>query len=198
MRLGHVVVLVRNLDDMIAFYVEVVDLQISDIGTAAGRPGTPRIALLSWDPATIHHQIALLEVRPDPNAPRNVHHIAFEVDSLADLRAIWARVRSDQRCRSLDPAADGPVTAFIGDQWSIRFADPEGNGIEIYAPTPWDTRAAMTPYSTSGLVFEPFDIAADDATLIAWGERQLAVMGMDYWPRGERPWTSKVKRRTVR
>ena len=181
---------------MVAFYVEVVGLQVSDIGTAGGRPGTPRIALLSWDPPTLHHQIALLEVRPDPTAPRNVHHVAFEVDTLDELRTVWNRVRVDRRAGSLDPAAAGPVTAFIGDQWSVRLADPEGNGIEVYAPTPWDARAAATPYSTSGRAFEPFDLDADDDTLIAWGALQLDVMGMDHWPRGDRPWPPDVEHRT--
>lgn len=188
--------LVRDLDAMVSFYVEVVGLQVSDIGTAGGRPGTPRIALLSWDPPTLHHQIALLEVRRDPAAPRNVHHVAFEVDALDELRTVWNRVRADGRPGSLDPVAAGPVTAFIGDQWSVRFTDPEGNGIEIYAPTPWDARAAATPYSTSGRAFEPFDLDADDDTLNAWGARQLAVMGMDYWPRGDRPWSPEIQHRT--
>jgi catechol 2,3-dioxygenase-like lactoylglutathione lyase family enzyme len=194
-RLGHVVVLVRDLDEMVAFYVDAVGLQVSDVGTGGGRPGTPRIAFLSWDPPTLHHQIALLEVRPDPSAPRNVNHIAFEVDTLDELRTVWNRVRDDKRAGSLDPAADRPATGFMGDQWSVRFTDPEGNGLEIYAPTPWDARAAAKPYSTSRM-FEPFDLDTDDEALIAWGERQLKVMEMDHWPRGERAWPTNVETRT--
>jgi catechol 2,3-dioxygenase-like lactoylglutathione lyase family enzyme len=195
MRLGHVAVLVGDLDEMVAFYVEAVGLQVSDIGTAGGRPGTPRIAFLSWDPPTLHHQLALLELRPDPRAPRNVNHIAFEVDTLDELRTIWDRVRDDDRAGSLDPRDSGPVTAFMGDQWSVRFSDPEGNGIEIYAPTPWDARAAAKSYSTSGM-FETFDLDTDDDALIAWGERELKALEMEHWPRGERPWPRNVEPRT--
>ena len=155
------------------------------------------MAFLSWDPPTLHHQLALLEVRADPSAPRNVNHVAFEVDTLGELRTIWSRVRGDKRAGSLDPTADGPVTAFMGDQWSVRFTDPEGNGIEIYAPTPWDARAAAKPYSTSRM-FEPFDLDTDDDALIAWGARQLEAMEMDHWPRGERPWPTNVEPRTKR
>jgi catechol 2,3-dioxygenase-like lactoylglutathione lyase family enzyme len=93
MRLGRVAVGVGDLDEMVAFYVEVVGLQVSDLGTGGGRPEMPQAAFLSWDPARLHHQLALLEVRPDLTAPRNVHHIAFEVDSLDELRAVWRRVR---------------------------------------------------------------------------------------------------------
>lgn len=199
MRLGHVAVLVSDLDEMVAFYTDVVGLQVSEIGTGAGRPDAPRIGFLSWDPPTLHHQLAFLEVRPDPNAARNVNHIAFEVDNLDDLRPIWRRVKSDGRAGSLQPGSTGPVTAFLGDQWSIRFTDPEGNGIEIYAPTPWDTVAAAKPYSrTSGDVFELFDLELDDDALVAWGARQLAALEIDHWPRGERPWPPNIERRTNR
>jgi catechol 2,3-dioxygenase-like lactoylglutathione lyase family enzyme len=186
MRLGHVAVGVGDLDEMVAFYLEVVGLQVSDTGTGGGRPGMPRAAFLSWDPATLHHQVALLEVRRDPTAPRNVHHIAFEVDTLDELRAIWRRVSSDSRAGKLQPDADGPVTAFMGDQWSLRFTDPEGNGIEIYAPTPWDTPAAATPYSLApNVFFDSFDLDLDDEALVAWGTSQLDALGMEHWPRGD-------------
>jgi catechol 2,3-dioxygenase-like lactoylglutathione lyase family enzyme len=199
MRLGHVAVGVGDLDEMVAFYLEVVGLQVSDTGTGGGRPGMPRAAFLSWDPATLHHQVALLEVRRDPTAPRNVHHIAFEVDTLDELRAIWRRVSSDSRAGKLQPDADGPVTAFMGDQWSLRFTDPEGNGIEIYAPTPWDTPAAATPYSLApNVFFDSFDLDLDDEALVAWGTSQLDALGMEHWPRGERPWPASVERRVSR
>ena len=127
MRIGHVAFLVRDLDEMVAFYVDVVGLQLTEIGRGAGRAKAPRIAFLSWDPATLHHQLAFVEM-PRAASPRNVGHVAFEVDALADLRPIWNRVRTDNRAGGLQPA-DKPVTAFMGDQWSIRFADPETNGI---------------------------------------------------------------------
>jgi hypothetical protein len=85
--------------------------------------------------------------------------------------------------------ADRPTTAFMGDQWSIRFTDPEGNGIEVYAPTPWDTVAAGAPYTShEGRVFEPFDIDVADGDLVAWGEKHMQAMGQQHWPRGTRPW----------
>jgi catechol 2,3-dioxygenase-like lactoylglutathione lyase family enzyme len=195
MRLGHVAFLVRELDEMVAFYVETVGLKVSDIGTAGGRPGTPRAAFLSWDPPTLHHQLALLEVGRDPGEPVNVNHVAFEVDTLDELRTIWNRVSADNRAGSLDPTAGGPVTAFMGDQWSVRFTDPEENGIEIYAPTPWDTRAAAQPYSATRF-FEPFDLDADDDALATWGARHLTAMEIDHWPRGERPWPATVEPRS--
>jgi catechol 2,3-dioxygenase-like lactoylglutathione lyase family enzyme len=197
MRLGHVAFAVRDLDAMVAFYVEVVGLQVSEIGHGAGRASAPRIAFLSWDPATLHHQLALTEARGDVR-PGNVHHVAFEVGGLAELRPIWERLAADHRAGGLWPAEE-VVTAFMGDQWSIRFSDPEANGVEIYAPTPWDTAAAARPYSrTPGVVFDPFDFELDDEALVAWGDRQLEALEMEHWPRGTRPWPPSVERRTSR
>ena len=190
MHLGHAVIVVNDLDQMLAFYSEVLGLQVSDIGTGAGRPGTPRVAFLSSDPPTTHHQLGLLELPRDLDAPQNVNHLAFEVDSLDALRAVWGRVRGDSRAGGL--AFPSPATAFQGDQWSIRFSDPEGNGVEVYAPTPWDARAASTPYTnTPGRLFEPFDLDLSDEELTEWGARHMDEVGQEYWPRGERPWLSR-------
>jgi catechol 2,3-dioxygenase-like lactoylglutathione lyase family enzyme len=188
MRLGHAAFLVEDLDRMTSFYCETLGFAVSDVGRGAGRSTGPRAAFLSWTPSTLHHQLAFIEVNRDPKAPRNVHHIAFEVDSLDDLRTVWKRVANDPRASSLDPNTVGPVTAFMGDQWSIRFTDPEGNGIEIYAPTPWDAVAAAAPYTASGFAFEPFDIDASDDALAVWGAQHMDTMGQEHWPRGERPW----------
>jgi catechol 2,3-dioxygenase-like lactoylglutathione lyase family enzyme len=194
MRLGHAVLVVNDLDAMLAFYTETLGLRISDVGTGAGRAGTPRIAFLSSDPAACHHQIGLLELPREPSAAANVNHVAFEVDTLDDLRAVWGRVRVDPRAGGL--AAAAPVTAFQGDQWSIRFSDPEGNGIEVYAPTPWDAKAASRPYTRRpGYLFEPFDLDCSDDELIAWGAEHMEEVGQEHWPRGERPWPSVRSRR---
>jgi catechol 2,3-dioxygenase-like lactoylglutathione lyase family enzyme len=185
MRLGHVVLLVRDLDEMMSFYEDAVGLQVSDIGTAGGRPGGPAMGFMSWDPSVLHHQVALLEVGREPTAPRNVHHFAFEVDDLDALREAWKRVKDDPRAGGLDPGVPGPVTAFQADQWGIRFADPEGNGVEIYTPTPWDARAASAPYTDTKMAFESFDLGQDDENLLAWGAKQ--VKRLEHWDRGTRP-----------
>jgi hypothetical protein len=129
-----------------------------------------------------------LELPRDGDSPRILNHIAFEVETLDDLRAVWDRVANDPRAGGLGPV-DGPITAFQGDQWSLRFTDPEGNGVEVYAPTPWDAKAAAAPYSLRpGYFFEPFDLDRDDDQLVAWGAQHMETVGQEHWPRGERPW----------
>jgi Glyoxalase/Bleomycin resistance protein/Dioxygenase superfamily len=162
---------------------------VTDTGTGGGLPGAPRMAFLSPDPAISHHQLALLELPRDLDASQNVNHIAFEVDSLDDLREVWNRVKVDSRAGGL--GFPSPATAFECGQWSIRFSDPEGNGVEVYALTPWEAKAASTPYTkTPGRFFEPFDMDLSDDELAAWGANHMDQMGQEYWPRGKRPWSS--------
>lgn len=186
MHLGHVALNVGDLDLMVSFYVDTIGLRVTDIGTAGGRTGAPRIAFLSAEPSTVHHHVAFLERPGDHGAHSGMNHLAFEVGSLDDLRDVWRRVQADARAGGLGTPA--PVTAFQADQWSIRLSDPEGNGVEIYALTPWDARAAATPYSPRpGVVFEPFDLDRSDEELIAWAEQLMAELGTARWPRGQRP-----------
>ena len=72
----------------------------------------------------------------------------------AVLVAMHARVR-----------AEG-ITQFRivthGNAWSVYFADPEGNRIELFVDTPWHT---PQPFA------EPFDIEASDAAIMAQTEK---------------------------
>jgi catechol-2,3-dioxygenase len=186
MRLGHVVITANDFETMLDFYCATIGLQVSDIGTGAGKPDAPRIAFLSADPAARHHELAILELPPDRSGISVLNHIAFEVPSLELLRERWERVQNDPRSGGL--MARGPATAFQGDQWSIRLSDPEGNGVEVYAPTPWDVRAAAASYSRSPQVaFEPIDLTMGDDELATWGVALMDELGLEYWPRGQRP-----------
>jgi catechol-2,3-dioxygenase len=186
MRLGHIVIAVSDLDGMLEFYRETIGLTVSDVGTGGGRPGLPRIAFLTSDRHRMHHELALIELPGEAGASGVLNHFAFEVDDLNELRAMWHRVTIDPRAGGLRDAA--PATGFQGDQWSIRLCDPEGNGVEVYAPTPWDVAAARTPYTRrTDTMFEPFDLALSDRELEAWGQHHLEDLTLAYWPRGQRP-----------
>jgi catechol-2,3-dioxygenase len=79
-----------------------------------------------------------------------VNQISFKLPTLADLKAMHARLR-----------AEGIKEFRIvthGNAWSVYFADPEGNRVELFVDTPWHT---PQPYA------EPFDIEAPLETILA-------------------------------
>ena len=66
----------------------------------------------------------------DENPPNSVHHFAFRVDSLDDVKLMDIRLAEDGRVANRLPLTHG-------NAWSIYFSDPEGNGIEVFCDTPW-------------------------------------------------------------
>ena len=124
-RWSHCVLKVRDIDAMADFYCDAFGFRVADRGDLG--PGK-RIAFLSGS-STDHHQLGLLEGRGDDDTT-SLDHNAFRVDSIDDVRAMVEWVQADSRI------GDGfPVTH--GNAVSVYFADPEGNGIEIFADTPW-------------------------------------------------------------
>ena len=126
LRWSHCVLRVRDLDAMVAFYCDVLGFQVSDRGPLG--EGGPEIVFLSGS-SSDHHQIAFAAVR-GPEEATSLEHNAFRVDSLADVRAMFERVSADARVKAAAPLTHGNAI-------SVYFADPEGNGIEVFCDTPW-------------------------------------------------------------
>jgi catechol 2,3-dioxygenase-like lactoylglutathione lyase family enzyme len=131
LRWSHAVLYVRNLEEMIRFYRDVLGFEVSDRGPLdPSNPGL-EIAFLS-QVGSDHHQLAFVPVRGGGSATP-VDHFAFRVDSLADVKAMAARLRADGRGADLNPLNHG-------NAWSVYFKDPEGNGLEVFCDSPWGVR----------------------------------------------------------
>lgn len=148
-RFSHIGIHVHDIEAMVAFYTELLGLEITDRGRLP-IPGDPQIVFLSSDPEE-HHQIALVEGRRDGGIEGGVvNQISFHVGSLADLRAMKAA------------AEKAGVTRFMpmshGRGWSIYFPDPEGNGIECFVDTPWHVRQP---------VVDELDLSLTDEEILA-------------------------------
>ena len=143
---SHLGINVHDLARMEDFYTRVLGLLVSDRGTLANGP---TLVFLSRDPDE-HHQIVLVTGRAPDTRDNVVNQISFKLPALADLKAMHARVR------------DAGVKEFRivthGNAWSIYFADPEGNRVEVFVDTPWHTRQPCA---------EPFDITAPTETILA-------------------------------
>lgn len=123
-QLTHLGFQVRDMDRMIDFYTRVIGLVMTDRGPYY-RGG--EIVFLSRDPSE-HHQVVLASGRA-ADMGTIINQISFLVDSLEDLREFHAELVAEH-VKELAPRNHG-------NAWSIYFHDPEGNRIELYAPTPW-------------------------------------------------------------
>lgn len=146
-RIGHVHLKVSDLDRSIAFYRDVIGLEVTQ------RYGA-QAAFLSA--GGYHHHLGLntWESQGGPRPPRNavgLYHTAFLYpDRTALARACRRALEAGVR---IEGAADHGVSE------AIYFSDPDGNGIELYrdrAPEDWPRDAA----GRLEMVNDPLDLPA--------------------------------------
>ena len=119
-KVGHLVLRVRNIENAVAFYTDVLGL--NDV--ARGDFGEGAMAFLST--GNSHHDLALVESSElGSRRSSRLHHFALKVgDALGDLVA--ARDHLEGVGAPVHGAMDHRVTQ------SIYTADPDGNLIELY------------------------------------------------------------------
>lgn len=138
--LDHVNIHVRNAERAHQWYTELLGLHTQDIFY---HPGTEkmRAAFLSCDPDHAH-DIALFEVGEDAQAQVKgqvgLNHIAWRMGTLDDLKTMYGRL-----------AERGIKTRVVDHSISIGvyFADPDGNGLEVYYELPKDEWKQDRPFS---------------------------------------------------
>ena len=123
---SHCVLKVRDIDAMVSFYGDVLGFRVADKGPLG--PDGPSIVFMSGS-SSDHHQIAFAATR-GPEDVTSLDHNAFRVESIGDVQEMIARVSADERVTNHAPLTHGNAV-------SVYFADPEGNGIEIFCDTPW-------------------------------------------------------------
>ena len=119
--LSHVVLYVNDLDTMVAFYRDVLGLNISH-----QYPG--RMVFMTPGLEVDDHQIALLKGREGD--AKLIAHIAFRVGAPADVKAYY------EQFKATGVRVDHCVShAYVeeGNTVSCYFDDPEGNRLEVYA-----------------------------------------------------------------
>jgi catechol 2,3-dioxygenase len=119
--LGHVVFYVKNLEQSLAFYRDL--LGFKEIGRVFNGAAA---ALTS---GRTHHELLLIQVGDAPGPPqgrrRGLYHIGIKVgDSLGELRA--AKRELEQAAVMIDGMSDHTVSQ------SLYLRDPDGNEVELY------------------------------------------------------------------
>ena len=125
---SHAVIRVRDVEKVAKFYCDVLGFSVADQGTLGPDGQGPGIVFLSSS-SSDHHQIAFAAVR-GPEEATSLDHVAFRVDSVAEVKEMYHRIAADERVENA-----GPVTH--GNAISVYFKDPEGNGVEVFCDTPW-------------------------------------------------------------
>jgi catechol 2,3-dioxygenase-like lactoylglutathione lyase family enzyme len=120
-RLSHVVLYVNDLEKMVAFYRDV-------LGLVKYREHPGRMVFMTPDPELDDHQLALAKGRE--GQAKIVAHIAWEVETPADVKAFYDRFKAQgvpiDHCVS-------HAYEEMGNTVSCYFLDPEGNRLEVYA-----------------------------------------------------------------
>jgi catechol 2,3-dioxygenase len=147
MQIGHVQLKVADLDRSIAFYRDVLGLDVIQ----RGDQGTMAFLSVGDD----RQFIALSTVRslggtPPPQGHTGMHHVAFVYADRKALAQICKRVMDH------GIAAQG---RDHGMSEAVQFSDPDGNGVELY----WDCPQERWTYGEGGIPdrtrSEPFDLA---------------------------------------
>lgn len=124
---GHIGLSVTDLDRSLAFYREVLELDV--IQTSAGPQR--RYAFLGAGGRLF---LTLWQQSADGFEPRQagLHHLAFELPTFEAVQAIEAKLRA----RGVRPRYDGVVPHREGgESAALFFSDPDGIRLEVYSPS---------------------------------------------------------------
>jgi catechol 2,3-dioxygenase len=150
---SHTVVYVRDIDEMVRFYTEVLGFEVTD----RGGEGSEQVVFISQ--GLSHHQLAFVTGRETTGRSNTIDHTAYlSSGTLDDLRALYQLLLADDRVSQIEPKTHG-------NTWSVYFSDPEGNGVEVYIETPWHVQQPQ---------IEPLDLTLSNEEIEARTRAALA------------------------
>jgi len=151
--LGHSTLAARDLDELSAFYCDVLGFHVTNRGPL---PDGGELLFLSQDPEN-HHQIAMTAgVEPPDPSFMMVDHLAFRTATLDDLRAI--------RTNLIAAGVEGILPICHGNAWSLYFTDCEGNGVECFVDTPFHV---AQPFA------DGYDLDKSDEEILEWTRQRI-------------------------
>ncbi len=121
-KIGHVVLRVRDLQKSVDFYTRVLGFKVSDVYPEEMMPGGMVFMRCNAD----HHGVALVGGMKEASKGAELHHFAFEVDTLDEV----FRARDHLRAHNAEITFEGRRRA--GVQIAVEFKDPDGHWLEIY------------------------------------------------------------------
>ncbi len=120
-KISHVVLKVADLERSVAFYTQVLGLRVSDAYPETMMPGRMVFMRCNND----HHGIALVGGASQDARAEELHHFAFEVDTIDEV----FRAREHLERHGVPISFEGRRRA--GQQIAVEFKDPDGHNLEI-------------------------------------------------------------------
>ena len=119
--LGHVGVYVRDIESSVAFYRDILGMQVSDRSPRGG------VFMTAQDRAVEHHELLLAPGRNDDGKVNLLQQISFRCATLKDVKDFY-KVFVDNHV---------PINRVVshGNTVSIYAQDPDGNSVEVYWPS---------------------------------------------------------------
>ena len=121
-KIGHVVLRCTDLERSAKFYTEILGFRISDVYPESMMPGGMVFMRCNAD----HHGVALVGGMKEAARGAELHHMAFEVDSLDEV------LRARDHLRAHGVAIDFEGRRRAGVQIAVEFRDPDDHRLEIY------------------------------------------------------------------
>ncbi len=121
-KVGHVVLQVTNLERSTDFYTRVLGFKVSDVYPEDMMPGGMVFLRCNTD----HHCLALVGAGDGNTTNRELHHLAFEVSTLAQV------IAARDRLRACGAKIDFEGRRRAGCQIAVEFRDPDNHSLEIY------------------------------------------------------------------
>ncbi len=121
-KLGHMVLFVTDLKRSIDFYTQVLGFRVSDIYPETMMKGGMAFLRFNND----HHGIGLVGGMKSESANKELHHLAFEVDTVDEV----LRARDHLRAHKVKIDFEGRRRA--GAQIAVEFRDPDNHVLEIF------------------------------------------------------------------
>ena len=157
--LGHVGIYVRDLERMVAFYRDVMGMQITKQNWRIG------IVFFSADAGAVDHEIALMRGRPSAEDPHLINQISLRVATLDDLRVFHRRLVAEGY--RIDQVVNH--ASAIG----CYFFDPEGNRTEVF----WVTgRPCWVPTATAIDIEQPDEVVLAEVDRV-WNQLRHVTIG---------------------
>ena len=123
-KLGHVVLMVKDVRCSTDFYTKVLGFRISDVYPESMMPGMMVFLRFNHD----HHGVALVGGSTQEVNNSELHHMAFQVETLDEV--FHARSHLEKHNVPIEFAG----RRRSGCQVAVEFCDPDGHVLEIY----WD------------------------------------------------------------